>query len=324
MDNEEVVISERIAIGISACCMGSPVRYNSKGFDLLENLGREKSDFRWCPVCPECMAGLGVPRAPIHLSGGDGSEVWSDEALVKNRLGEDVTGKLKEGSVDCMKALKRSGASAFVYMDGSPTCGVYRTTLKAQKRGSPPGVFGALLLENGYFLIPAADIQSPLKWWDWRRRLLAFHWLKNVRLEGKDDLYGVWHKLKFLCQELDETAAREMGRELAEMGKQSDEEFAEQFRKDVLNLLRKQSDARKIKSSLWKSYSFYRKAKGKRVEGINSPEFRRNITSIAKELILMERTSFEEGLMFGSSPVIYREKRQVEKKLAAGSIEEGI
>jgi uncharacterized protein YbbK (DUF523 family) len=313
MENKAVVISERIAIGISSCCMGCPVRYNAKGYDLLQGLGREKGDFKWCPVCPECMAGLGVPRDPIHISGGDGSIVWSGEAEVKNRRGVRVTEDVKDGAADCMRALKRAGAVAFVYMDGSPTCGVYRTTLKDQKRGNPPGVFGALLLENGFFLIPAADIQSPIKWWDWRRRLMAFYWLKNLQIENKDHLYSAWHKLKFLSQELDEPWAREMGRKLAAMGKETDREFIEAFRKELLDLLRKPSNLRRIKNSLWKNYSYYRKAKGKSVEAINSPEFKRNVTAVAKELLLMERTSFEDELLFGSSPVIYREKRRVKE-----------
>lgn len=62
---------------------------------------------------------------------------------------------------------------------------------------------------------------------------------------------------------------------------------------------------------LWKNYSFFRKAKGKPVEGINSPDFRRNVTSIAKELTLMERTAFEDGIFFASSPVLYRDKRRM-------------
>ena len=72
MEKKNVVIHDKITIGISACCMGSPVRYNNKGWDMLATLGREKQDFMWCPVCPETMSGLGVPRDPIHLSGGDG------------------------------------------------------------------------------------------------------------------------------------------------------------------------------------------------------------------------------------------------------------
>lgn len=323
MDKKNIIIHDRIAIGISACCMGSPVRYNGKGWDMLANLGREKSDYKWCPVCPECMAGLGVPREPIHVTGGDGSMVWTGEAEIKNRRGGKVTKEMKEGARACMEALHRAGAAAFVYMDGSPSCGVYRTTLKNQKRGNPPGVFGSLLLENEFFLIPATDIQSPLKWWDWRRRLLAFHWLKSLELADKNELYAAWYKLKFLCQELDDNWARETGRRLAGL-KKIDTKYIEDFRKEVLEVLRKPSSTRKITNSLWKNYSYIRKARGKTIEGINSPEFRRNITSIAKELLLLERTSVEDEILFGTSPVIYRERRRMNnEKPPESSGEEG-
>ena len=116
----------------------------------------------------------------------------------------------------CMDILRRSEVDAFIYMDGSPTCGVYRTTLKSTKRGHPPGIFGSLLLDQGYFLIPAADLQSPLRWWDWRRRLLAFYWLKNLQITGKAGLYDTWARLKFLFQELDNPWATQMGRRLAD------------------------------------------------------------------------------------------------------------
>ena len=49
------------------------------------------------------------------------------------------------------------------------------------------------------------------------------------------------------------------------------------------------------------------------VEEIHSPEFRRNVTAIAKELTLMERTAFENDLFFATSPVIYRDKRRMPK-----------
>lgn len=315
MEKKNVVIHEKITIGISACCMGSPVRYNNKGWDMIVNLGREKSDFNWCPVCPETMAGLGVPRDPIHLSGGDGSMVWQDEALVKNRRGRDVTEEVKLGCMSCLETLKRSGASAYIYMDGSPTCGVYRTSLKKQKRGNPPGIFGAKLLEEEMFLIPATDVQSPIKWWDWRRRLLAFHWFKTLPLNTKDDLYRAWYVVKFLCQEIDDEWARKMGRKLADLGKIVEEETVLEIRKEILETLRKPSTVSKITHSLWKNYAFYRKTKGETVEGIHSPDFRRNVTSIAKELLLMERTAFEEEVFFASSPVIYRDKRRMPKVL---------
>ena len=313
MEKKNIVITDRITIGISACCMGSPVRYNAKGWDMLQNIGREKTDFKWCPVCPETMAGLGVPRDPIHMSGGDGHEVWRGEAKIKNRKGMDVTEDLMLGCISCLETLKRAGASAYIYMDGSPTCGVYRTSLKKQKRGNPPGIFGAAMLEEELFLIPAADIQSPIKWWDARRRLLAFHWFKHLPLKTKDDLYHSWYILKFLCQEIDNEFAREMGRTLANLPKDVDEELIAKIRKDILEILRKPSSVKKITHSLWKSYSFVKKSQGMEVEEIHSPEFRRNVTAIAKELTLMERTAFENDLFFATSPVIYRDKRRMTK-----------
>lgn len=310
MDKQNIVIDEKVSIGISACCMGSPVRYNGKGIDMIKFIGREKSDFTWSPVCPECMAGLGVIRDPVHLSGGDGSMVWTGEAKVKNRKGHDITEEVKAGALACLETLKRAGAVAFVYMDGSPSCGVYRTTLKGERRGNPPGIFGSLLLENEFFLIPANDLQSPLKWWDWRRRLLAFHWFKSVPLESKKDLYDVWYKLKFLCQELDDSWARNTGRSMANLEDSSVEEFIGKFRTEIIEVLRKPSTTNRITNSLWKNYSHYRKIKGKTVEGINSPEFRRNVTTIAKEILLMERTALSDEVLFGTTPVIYRDKRR--------------
>lgn len=313
MDQSNIIIHDRITIGISACTMGSPVRYNAKGWDLTAGIGREKGDFKWVPVCPETMAGLGVPRDPIHLSGGNGADVWNGIAIIKNRGGQDVTEDVRFGSRSCLETLERAGASAYVYMEGSPTCGVYRTSLKKQKRGNPPGIFGALLLDREYFLIPASDLQSPLRWWDWRRRLLAFHWFRSLPLSDKNDLYEAWYRLKFLCQEIEEPWAREMGRRLASLGKRPDEAEISGLRREILDILRKPSSTARITQMLWKNYSFYRKAKGKPVEGVNSPDFRRNVTSIAKELSMMERTAFEDGIFFASSPVLYRDRRRMPK-----------
>ncbi len=314
MEKQNVILHERIAIGISACCMGAPVRYNAKGWDMLKSLGREKGDYKWCPVCNECMAGLGVPRDPIHIAGENGAAVWIGEATIRSRKGKDVTTDMLAGATACMDALKRSGAIAYVYMEGSPTCGVYRTTLKNQKRGKPPGVFGSLLLENGFFLIPSTDLQSPLKWWDWRRRLLAFAWLKSLPLIDKKAVFEAWYILKFLCQELDNEWARKLGRKLASLEGKAIIDYAEEFRSDVLEHLRKPSTTAKITGSLWKNYSHYRKASGKQVDAVKSPEFKRNITSVAQELVLMERTAISEGVMFGTSPVLYRANSQQKGK----------
>jgi hypothetical protein len=246
------------------------------------------------------------------MTNGCGDDVWAGEAGVKNRSGEIVTEAMLEGCKDSLKALRRCNAKAFVYMDGSPSCGVYRTTLKNKRKGNPPGVFGSLLLKEGYFLIPSSDLQSPLKWWDWRRRLLAFQWFANLQITDVQELYETWYRLKFICQELDNTWAREMGRTLASLDKAEFATFAPEFKKQVLDLLRRPSTTAKMTNSLWKHYSHYRKSRGKTVEEINSPDFKRNVTTIAKELLKMERTAVEDDFLFGASPVIYQDQRRLE------------
>ena len=91
------VITDRVPLGVSACVDRCPVRYNGRSFDALRVLGRERSDFVLTPVCPECLAGLGVPRMPIHLTG-TGQEVLAGTARVLDRRGRDHTEQIIEGS----------------------------------------------------------------------------------------------------------------------------------------------------------------------------------------------------------------------------------
>jgi uncharacterized protein YbbK (DUF523 family) len=304
-----ITLSEKIKIGISACMYGCNVRYNKKGWDMIQYFGREAGDFIWYPVCPECMAGLGVPRDPIRVAGESGEEVWNGNAKIKNRQGIDVTSQILRGSSVCLEMLKASDVNVFIFMEGSPTCGVYRTTLKNKRLGKPPGVFGAKLLSEGYFLIPAADLQSPIKRWDWRRRLHAFVWLKKVDIENKEQLFDVWHRLKFLCQEIDRKNANEIGKKLASLPKGFDQQQSEMIRKEISEILRRPSSIKSIKHMLWKNYIYYLRKTNDKLENIHPPESLRSMTIVANELMDLERKALEKDVLFGSTPVIYRKNR---------------
>lgn len=310
MDRGPLVFTEKPIIGISACCMGAPVRYNGKGWNLLDSLGREKGDFTWVPICTEVMAGMGVPRDPIHIAGESGKNVWEGTGRILSRGKRDYTADVLEACTFGGNILKKAGAKAYVYLDGSPSCGVYRTSLKNKRLGKPPGVFGSYLFDQGLFLIPVLDLQSPLRWWDWKRRLLAYLWLDQATIENKKDLYDVWYRYKFICQELDEPWAREKGHELANLVGDPDQEVVAFFKKEVMDLLRRPSKTNKIINSLWKNYSFYRRKTGETIDGILEPDSKRNITAVARELSMMERAAFDKEVFFGTSPVIYRGNRK--------------
>ncbi|NDL68838.1 DUF523 domain-containing protein [Clostridiales bacterium F-3ap] len=298
------VIRQKIAIGISGCCMGAKVRYNGKGWDMLKFIGREKGDYLWHPVCPECLAGLPVPRNPIRIHP-DGRQVWEGGGRVLSRSG-DLTRDLKEGCRISLEVLRKAGVGVFVFMEGSPSCGIHRTTLKGNRRGNPPGVFGHLLEEEGFFTIPVAVLQSPILWWDARRRMLAFLWLSEQEAATPRELYGIWHVLKFLCQELDNPLAREWGKRLSAMKPGDFPGLGEAFKREVLALLRTPSTLPRIKQSMWKNYIHYRRKTGKDLAQIKMPTDLRSATALAGELLLLERESAVGEVLFGTSPIVYR------------------
>jgi uncharacterized protein YbbK (DUF523 family) len=296
------------------------VRYNGKSFDALATLGRERADFAFTPVCPECMAGLGVPRNPIHLTG-PGQEVLAGLARVRDRRGRDVTEELIAGSKACFETLERAGVRAMIVKEASPSCGVFKARVgkrrTEQVEGS--GVFGAMLLATGWFLIPDSALSNPLLWWDWRRRLHAWLWLGDREISSARDLYDAWHTIKFVLQETSRPFADTMGRKLAALPKRPPVERLEELRAEMLDALRVPSTRARIRQAAFKTYVNAKKH-GK-LDGVDlhdltlsSPEVSANVMRIAEELATLERISFENDLLFGTSPVIYRDGRRVREK----------
>jgi uncharacterized protein YbbK (DUF523 family) len=323
------IITQKVPLGVSACIFGCPVRYNGKGRDEINVLGREKTDFVFTPVCPECAAGLGVPRMPIHLTG-PGQEVIEGKARVKNRRGHEVTDDLLAGCEASIETLERAGVRAFIAKEASPSCGVYKARVgkKRQEQLEGSGVFGAMLLERGWFIIPDKALANPLLWWDWRRRLHAWMWLSDRDVSTARDLYDVWHVLKFVVQETDRPFADEMGRRLAALPKRPPRSDIDAAKADILGALRKPSTRSRIRQSMWKTY-VHAKKRG-RLDGVDlhdlkvdSPEVQANINTIVKELTGLERISFENDELFGTSPVIRRDGKRVKARDESATSKEG-
>jgi len=297
MDN---LLHKKIRVGVSACAYGAKTRYNRKGWDLVSEFGRDVSNFIWCPVCPEVMSGMGTPRNQIRIQGNSGRDVLTGDAKIVTRNGEDVTDDIMFACKLCMEVLKRTKVDAYIYMDGSPTCGIERTSLKNKKIGKPPGVFGAMLLNEDIFLIPALSLSSPVRRWDYKRRLYAYVWVRDHEIKTSKEMYEFWHIIKFLCQELDEDEARKMGREL-EIGEFTAEKV-EELKIQVMKLLKKPSSIEKIKNRLWKSYIYINKKQGIEIPEIMRPDEQRNMHHIAMELEALEKAAFTNDILFGAMP----------------------
>ena len=134
---------------VSACLLGSPVRYNAihKRCDS-EVLARWLAQGRVVPVCPEVSGGLPVPRPPAEISSGaGGAQVLLGKAGVFDRQGQDVSAAFIAGAQYVLTQAQRQGIRVAVLKEGSPSCGsgyIYDGTF-AGVRVAEQGVTAALL-----------------------------------------------------------------------------------------------------------------------------------------------------------------------------------
>lgn len=136
--------TDTIKIGISACLLGQPVRYNGghKASQLcLDVLARH---FEFVPLCPEQAIGLGVPREPIRLVG----DPQSPRAVGTVTPELDVTDALSAYGRNASKQLH--DISGYILMQKSPSCGMERVKVY-QDNGHPVdgggrGLFAAALM----------------------------------------------------------------------------------------------------------------------------------------------------------------------------------
>lgn len=136
-------------IVISACLVGEKVRYDGNHkLDLFyKKLIDEKKAIS---ICPEILGGLQVPREPAEIIGGDGYDVWNDQAKVMTVTGRDVTIQFKEGAKRALSIIKDLNANTVILKSDSPSCGstvIYDGTFTGNKKEGV-GVTTALFTLN--------------------------------------------------------------------------------------------------------------------------------------------------------------------------------
>jgi uncharacterized protein YbgA (DUF1722 family)/uncharacterized protein YbbK (DUF523 family) len=150
------VTDYRPRIGVSACLLGEPVRFDGghkRDPFLVESFG---AHVEWVPMCPEMEAGLGTPRDTMRLmlrgrpDRGRG-ETYGPErvAMVVHKTGVDVTPLMQRYSERKVASLGDQGLNGFVLKKDSPSCGMARVKVYGEsgpaERGGR-GVFAAALM----------------------------------------------------------------------------------------------------------------------------------------------------------------------------------
>lgn len=134
---------------VSACLLGKNCKYNG-GNNLDARVVTFVEGREVIPVCPEVMAGMGIPRTPIEIRNGvvidrDGNVV--DEAI--RAAVEKILTELRGQDIDCAVLKSRS-----------PTCGV-RQVYDGSFTGTlvdGAGVLAQALMDAGYHVVDAEEL----------------------------------------------------------------------------------------------------------------------------------------------------------------------
>jgi uncharacterized protein YbbK (DUF523 family) len=136
---------------VSACLLGENCKYNG-GNNYDPNVVAFLEGKEVIPVCPEVMAGLGIPRIPIEIVNGE----------LRDRNGKSVDEALRKAVAEVLKLVGEEQITCAVLKSRSPTCGVhqiYDGTFSGTLI-SGAGSLAKALMETGLQVMDAEDLKS--------------------------------------------------------------------------------------------------------------------------------------------------------------------
>ena len=147
-------MEERIRMGVSACLLGQPVRYDSghKRDRYITDILGEYLEF--VPVCPEVEAGFPIPRETFRLVGDP-----ENPRLVTSRSNVDHTERMLAWAEKRVAELEKEHLCGFIFKSDSPNSGlsrvkVYNAKGMADKKGV--GLFARAFIQH-FPLLPVEE-----------------------------------------------------------------------------------------------------------------------------------------------------------------------
>lgn len=134
---------------VSACLLGRNCKYNG-GNNYNEMIVEYLKGKDVIPVCPEVLAGLGVPRTPIEIVDG----------VLLDRNGNSVDGVLRQAVAQILEQIRHEEIACAILKSRSPTCGVHQVydgTFSGRLIDGA-GVLAQALMDAGYRVIDAEEL----------------------------------------------------------------------------------------------------------------------------------------------------------------------
>ncbi|AYH47356.1 hypothetical protein B6N31_06435 [Dickeya fangzhongdai] len=255
--------ADLIPVGISACLLGNPVRFDGGHKRLAFAVGQLAPYFHFEPVCPEMAIGLPVPRPALRL-------VKSDEGrlrlLASNGSGLDVTDNMAAFSAE--KAAELAHLCGYIVCAKSPSCGMERVKIydaaQNNARKSGVGLFTQQVRETLPWLPVEEDgrLHDPALRENFIARVYALHEFNQLWKKGlsRGALMSFHSRYKLLLLAHSQPEYRELGPFVAAMDQwDSLEAFAAQYRLRFMTLLSRPASRRNHTNVLMHVQGYFRR-----------------------------------------------------------------
>lgn len=160
-------------VGISACLLGQPVRWDGGDKGEAELTAALAPHVEWVSVCPEVELGMGVPRPPVRIVRGAAGAL----RLVDPANGTDWTRDMEAFAERRLRALASLGLCGYVVKSRSPSCALDDAPVCAAGDDSgrtAPGLYTAFLRAR----LPDLPVEDERRLRDLELRA---RWLERVR-----------------------------------------------------------------------------------------------------------------------------------------------
>ena len=136
---------------VSACLLGENCKYSGgNNYDpKVEAFVRGREVIR---VCPEAMAGLGIPRPSMEIVNG----------VLRNEDGTCVDEPVRRAVAQILERIKDEDIECAILQSRSPTCGVRQVYdgSFSRKLVDGSGVLAQALKDAGYRVIDRAEVEE--------------------------------------------------------------------------------------------------------------------------------------------------------------------
>ena len=294
---------DKIRIGVSACLLGQPVRYDGQhkhDHYITDTLGRY---FEFVGVCPEVECGLGVPRESMRLVGDP-----ANPRLVTTRTGVDLTDRMQAWVAKRVVELEKEDLYGFIFKSRSPSSGMEKVKVYNERGGvigNSPGLFGKAFMAH-FPTLPCED-EGRLNDPDLRENFIErvftlWRFRQAVRASPTLGALMAFHtRNKLLIQSHHEPLMREMGRELAGLKAREVRAFIPQYEAKLMRALKALATVRKHTNILQHMLGYLRKdvdeADRKELAGIIE-EYRQGLIPLIVPVTMLRHYVVKHGIEY--------------------------